>query len=306
MGRFDERDGEGPRAHAGALAGLFALPGVDATEGLAAERIRVLRPPDLPGTEWIVALHSRHQFRVFHEDYELCVVPADLNAREDGGRYAYRRWRIECRPGAVYLLEPDTLHSTTHVSGTPSFYVIKLERSAISALATELGLGAEPHFRELSSAAPAVLNAIDALVRALAGRADPLALETVLLRAIRTTLTGTAEHPVVLPPPAWSPLLERAREYLHAHLRERVVLEDLVRVTGMGRYRLIRGFARAYGLPPHAYLVGIRLAEARRQLDTGIAPANVDAGFFDQAHLTRHFRRAYAVTPAAYQRALLS
>ena len=46
-------------------------------------------------------------------------------------------------------------------------------------------------------------------------------------------------------------------------------------------------------------------ASVRRLLSAGAAPAQVaaDAGFADQAHLTRWFRRYYGITPGAYRAA---
>jgi AraC-like DNA-binding protein len=66
----------------------------------------------------------------------------------------------------------------------------------------------------------------------------------------------------------------------------------------------VRSFARAYGVSPHAYLVGRRVELARKLLLAGASPADtaVGAGFYDQAHLTRHFRRHTSVTPGAYAR----
>jgi AraC-like DNA-binding protein len=56
---------------------------------------------------------------------------------------------------------------------------------------------------------------------------------------------------------------------------------------------LVRSFTAAYGIAPHAYLVGRRVDVARRLLLRGRtgAQAAADAGFYDQAHLTRVFRR---------------
>lgn len=67
---------------------------------------------------------------------------------------------------------------------------------------------------------------------------------------------------------------------------------------------LIRSFRKAYGLPPHAYLTGRRVARARRLLLAGMRPAAaaVAAGFYDQAHLTRHFGRYVGISPARFAR----
>ncbi|TDD22012.1 AraC family transcriptional regulator [Nonomuraea diastatica] len=71
---------------------------------------------------------------------------------------------------------------------------------------------------------------------------------------------------------------------------------------------LLRSFRRAYGLPPHAYVVQLRVRRARALLERGTPPAEaaVAAGFCDQSHLSRHFRRMVGVTPGAYQRGVLA
>ena len=75
------------------------------------------------------------------------------------------------------------------------------------------------------------------------------------------------------------------------------------RASFFDRFRLSRAFKEAFGLPPHAYLIQLRLARARQLLGRGLAPAQVaaDLGFADQSHLGRWFRRAYGVTPAYYR-----
>lgn len=83
---------------------------------------------------------------MFHEDYELCVVPPEGNGRDAGGDYTYRRWHLDCRPGAVYFLEPDTLHANRRIYAPSSFYVLKIARATVGTLAAELGLGERPHF----------------------------------------------------------------------------------------------------------------------------------------------------------------
>ncbi|MBP2183011.1 helix-turn-helix domain-containing protein [Amycolatopsis magusensis] len=79
--------------------------------------------------------------------------------------------------------------------------------------------------------------------------------------------------------------LERAAEVLHAHPTH-----------------LVRSFTRAFGLPPHLYLTGRRVDLARRLLLAGQRPAEVAtaAGFYDQAHLGRHFKRHLGVSPGRF------
>lgn len=66
--------------------------------------------------------------------------------------------------------------------------------------------------------------------------------------------------------------------------------------------QLVRCFTGTFGIAPHRYVVGRRIDAARRLLLDGVPPARaaVEAGFHDQAHLTRHFRRHVGVTPGRY------
>lgn len=65
---------------------------------------------------------------------------------------------------------------------------------------------------------------------------------------------------------------------------------------------LVRAFRQAFGLPPHAYLTGRRVERARALLLAGWRPAQAAtaAGFYDQSHLTRHFKRYLGTAPASY------
>jgi AraC-like DNA-binding protein len=94
-------------------------------------------------------------------------------------------------------------------------------------------------------------------------------------------------------------LAAQVRDVLTDRATQTVTLAELEALTGAGRYRLIRAFRAAYGLPPHAWQVQVRLARARTLIRSGvpIATAAVEAGFADQAHLTRHFKRSHGYTP---------
>jgi AraC-like DNA-binding protein len=85
-----------------------------------------------------------------------------------------------------------------------------------------------------------------------------------------------------------------------------VSLAELAGVAGLSRFQLVRQFARATGLTPHAYLIQRRIEAARVLLARGSALADAAAasGFADQSHMTRIFIRTYGITPGAYAAAL--
>jgi AraC-like DNA-binding protein len=80
-------------------------------------------------------------------------------------------------------------------------------------------------------------------------------------------------------------------------------LAEIAAEVGLSRYQLLRSFRAEVGMPPYAWLAQHRVARARSLLERGCRPADVAAlaGFADQAHLTRWFRRVVGVTPGAYR-----
>ncbi|TPW77589.1 AraC family transcriptional regulator [Schumannella soli] len=110
-----------------------------------------------------------------------------------------------------------------------------------------------------------------------------------------------------------APLALRLRELLEAEVAQytgsataeaHLTLAAASRQLGASPEHLIRVFRAQYGVPPHRYLTSIRVDRARRLLLGGMraVDAAIAAGFYDQAHLTRHFRRVLGTTPTAFQR----
>jgi AraC-like DNA-binding protein len=132
---------------------------------------------------------------------------------------------------------------------------------------------------------------------ALCGEVAALERDVVLAECL-TTLAGLAPARESRDDPA----LRRAREFLLADLTANPTLDELAAAAGVGKYRLIRLFRAAEGMPPHRYLLAQRIRRARRLLETGHPIAEVAAatGFSDQSHLHRQFRRALDLTPGQY------
>ena len=92
------------------------------------------------------------------------------------------------------------------------------------------------------------------------------------------------------------------RDHLDSHLFEPLTLADAARTTGWSVTHLARSFTDRFGMSPHAYVLGRRLDAARDLILAGEPLSDVAAhvGFFDQAHLTRRFKRFLATTPGRF------
>lgn len=85
-----------------------------------------------------------------------------------------------------------------------------------------------------------------------------------------------------------------------------LTLTALAHEAGLSRYQFLRGFARATGLTPHAYLMQRRIHRARQLIGRGVrlADAAADSGFSDQSHMTRLFVRSFGMAPGTYAKAV--
>lgn len=102
------------------------------------------------------------------------------------------------------------------------------------------------------------------------------------------------------PEPA-SPGIRRALAHIERHFTEAVYLDDLAALAGLSVCRFVTVFRRQVGLTPHRFVCRQRVRYARTLLADGVpaAQAALEAGFFDQSHLSRHFKSVYGLTPAA-------
>jgi AraC family transcriptional regulator len=98
--------------------------------------------------------------------------------------------------------------------------------------------------------------------------------------------------------------LRRVTDYVEENLADSLTLDELSAVAHMSPFHFSRLFKASTGLSPHRYVVGRRVERARDLLaKTGLPLHEVAclAGFTDQSHLAKLFRRHLGVTPRRYR-----
>lgn len=97
--------------------------------------------------------------------------------------------------------------------------------------------------------------------------------------------------------------LQRAIDSLRDAPAEPWGLNDLAQLARMSPWQTLRAIRQRTGLTPHALQTSLRLEQARRWLLQGmpLAEAAAAAGFADQSHFTRMFKRHTAQTPGHYR-----
>jgi AraC-like DNA-binding protein len=98
--------------------------------------------------------------------------------------------------------------------------------------------------------------------------------------------------------------LVRARDLLHADAHRGPTLDELAAATGLSRAFLARSFAETFGMPPHRYLIELRLERAKRALarGTSVTEACLEVGFTSLGSFSASFHRRVGVSPREWQR----
>ncbi|HEY0079571.1 MAG TPA: AraC family transcriptional regulator [Pyrinomonadaceae bacterium] len=102
--------------------------------------------------------------------------------------------------------------------------------------------------------------------------------------------------------PRW---LIRARDLLHARFYESLSLDDIAKAVGVHSTHLSRVFRRQFGCTVGEYVRQLRIEHASRQLSTSDIPLHeiaASAGFSDQSHFARTFKRYMQISPNQYRR----
>jgi AraC-like DNA-binding protein len=260
------------------------------------------RAADLGGLELFRATLSEFSFRPHaHEEFFIALTEAGLVTP------TYRTTQHVLGAGDLLVLNPEEAHAGGPPAGRSWTYrALYPSRALLRQITAEFpaGTAAVPEFgpdavrdREVT----ALLRRFHRLTESPGS--SQLDREAHLIRAL-VLLTGRhARRPAEPRPAGYEPsAVSQAREYLAEHAADNVTLSELARLTGLSPFHLCRVFRQCTGMAPHAYQTQLRVRRARSLLGAGlpIASAAIAAGFYDQAHLTRHFKRVVGVPPGRY------
>ena len=269
---------------------------------------RSCRPPDggwiasdgpIEGVErfraWFAG-EAYHKHR--HDTYAIGVTDRGIQA------FDYRGAERVSTPGQVVVLHPDEVHDGRAATADGFGYrIVYVEPARLSeALRALCGRPYPlPFVREPVSRNGLLARAIR---RAFDGPLESLAVDGLVAELAEGLLAGEGRRAR----PATSrrvdvAAVERARQLLDAERTRVVHSTELEAITGLTRYDLARQFRLAFGTSPYRYLLMRRLDLAREGIHRGhrLADLALEAGFADQAHLTRVLKAAFGLTPAAYR-----
>jgi AraC-like DNA-binding protein len=273
---------------------------------------------------------SRHYGKHWHAVYGLGLLV------QGAQRSASGRGPVEAYAGDLITTNPGEVHDGQPLgTATRRWRMVYIEPEVLRAQG-----GPDVHAASIDLARPVIQDAelagglaalLDRIVRwstvagsrsirsshrpALPCAAEQLACEESLAQVTALLLQRHASA-ALRPPDAGTGMqgaapqsppreVRQVREWLADALLDPPTLAQMAEGAGLSRYQLLRRFADAYGLPPHAWLQQQRAERSRHLIRHGasLADAAAHSGFADQSHMTRIFARQFGFTPGAWQKA---
>ena len=252
------------------------------------------RPPVAGVVEVFHAHFTEHTYPMHvHDAWTLLIV-------DDGAvRYDLDRHERGTPSDTVSLLPPQVAHNGS--PATPHGFrkrVLYLDMTQLD----ESFIGSAVDGPDLAE--PLLRRRVGQLHTALANRGDEFEAESrlaLISEQLRERLRPRAASGGARPDHG---VARSLRDLLDERLLEGLALEEAARLVHAHPTHLVRAFSSAFGIAPHQYLMSRRVDLARRLLLDGqpLGGVATAAGFYDQSHLTRHFKRVVGVTPGRYAR----
>ena len=236
----------------------------------------------------------------WHETFSIGLISR--------GRCSYtnRANTAEACAGTVVLMNPGDVHACNPVRDEPwSYRMLYIDVPWLCEIQAAAGINPSHCFAPFSTIATTQPELYDGLNRLFDTLIDPQVeplkkhsaavsfMEMVHLRL--GTSRPTQEKN--------APRLARAADFIRQNCTRSLRLEEICAEASLSPAHLIRVFKETHGLTPHAYQLNCRIEFCRSQLRAGhsIAEVALAAGFSDQAHFQRSFKKFVAATPGQYR-----
>lgn len=250
-----------------------------------------------------VSAQTAHRFpRHTHDQFGIGVIERGAQRSLSG------RGIVEAGTGDVITLNPNEVHDGAPIGDGRAWSMLYLDPVLIAEALDDIGEGQStlsefPHPVMHDKQLAASFRRLFSLVVAFGDQQAALPREELLLALV----AGVAHKLDRYEDGDGAPTaIAQARALMDDDPAASVTLADLADASGLSRFQVLRGFAKATGLTPHAYLMQQRVHRAKRLIGEGmpLAEAAFACGFADQSHMTRIFTRNYGVSPGAYAAAV--
>lgn len=234
----------------------------------------------------------------FHEYYVIGFV-------ERGNRYlSCKNQEYHIGRGNIILFHPGNNHSCGQIGGdTLDYRGINITKEGMLNLAEEItGRRKLPGFSETVIFDEEIASYLRPLHQAVMSGSKEFEKEENLYLVL-SLLIQKYGQPFECCIPECRDEIEKACVFMEKHYAEHIYLDEICSHTGLSKSTLLRAFTKSKGVTPYLYLENIRIGEAKKLLEQGVAPieAALRTGFSDQSHFTNYFKNFIGLAPGAYR-----
>ncbi|TPK28243.1 AraC family transcriptional regulator [Mesorhizobium sp. B2-5-3] len=228
-----------------------------------------------------------------HDTYAIGVTLQGVQS------FRYRGAVRHSLPGQIIVLHPDELHDGG--AGTEDGLRYRILYLEPSLMLDCLGGASLPFVRQAVVADERLRATLLSALGPLEEELDELFVADFLAQLMQGLARHAGQPARAVPGTAWR-AAALARDYLTENSARPVRSDELEAVTGFDRYALSRHFRAAFSTSPHRFLLMRRLQRARRMIAAGepLAQIAAEAGFSDQSHFNRQFKKAFGMTPGRW------
>ncbi|WP_062056486.1 AraC family transcriptional regulator [Aquimarina longa] len=249
---------------------------------------------------------TSHQFKPhFHESYTIIFMDYGV------GDYSNDSSNLILSTGSILIFNPYEVHTGKPVNNSPwnflTMYIpIGIMKKAMDSFCLPIEL---PIFKENIINNKVLFKKGKAVFPNLIYNQHNPKSEGLLMDFLKELIKRYAYTKIHNEPISKKFIVaKQIKEYLHTHYLEEVSTNDLSNLTGISEYGLIKSFKQYYQLPPHQYLVNLRIEKAKKLLSKKLSATEVayQSGFFDQSHFTRHFKKIIGITPKQFANKIIT
>ena len=268
------------------------------------EQARFYQLAEFNGLEMLHASYREQCFsRHVHETFCILLI-------EKGVQRFYRSGGEHTAPlGHIVLVNPDEVH--TGQTGSEfgwGYRAIYPHPDLLHSLTKDLlSLNGEvPWFSQPVVHDPGLASQLRMTFDLLMQPGDRLLKESMLMSTLTwLILRHGSNNKAPRPTSGAVAQILRIKELLNDCPEVDFGLTELAENCGLSTWHFLRQFKKVVGLSPHSWLIRARLRKARACLLSGVSVGEsaLLAGFADQSHLNRHFKRAMGITPGQFVKA---
>ena len=246
-----------------------------------------------------LALHQHDR----HAHGALSVIMLTRGSKS----FANEGQRLAVHAGQIAIANPGEVHGCEYTSaGAWAHRTWYLSADLLARLSEECGFKSRIEITRPVLDDPRTAALLAAHHRCT-GSDEPLAREAAAIEGLTLLFKafGAAPQERANKRDTWSDAsrrVSRCMDMLHSQITMPLALAQLASEAGVGRFQIIRDFQRVLHMTPGDYLRSVRLDHAKAMLAKGLpaTEAAASAGFSDQSHMYRAFKRVYGITPGQY------